>query len=230
MSLLAAVVLLAGCPKRVTEIRRSKQAVAQPRTAAPARAEVAGESSRPPKAEAAARYDQPGEAAEYARQKRLPPGATDIPVERYLDAQTHINRMPQYASAEARWLPSREQMRRQAGPEAVFPAWTPLGPGNVSGRTRGLVVHPTNPQVLYASGAAGGVWKTTNGGAAWTPLADLLDTRNPDTLYAGTGEGFLSLKAACSSTARPVFSHFQRFFFLRSIPVRHLTVMAGRAM
>jgi photosystem II stability/assembly factor-like uncharacterized protein len=53
---------------------------------------------------------------------------------------------------------------------------------------------------MYAGGVAGGVWKTTNGGASWVPLADLManlaigalamDPKNPNVLYAGTGEGF----------------------------------------
>ena len=55
--------------------------------------------------------------------------------------------------------------------------WTNIGPnaidmtssfipywGKVSGRVRGLDVHPTNPGIVYIGAAAGGIWKTTDGG------------------------------------------------------------------
>jgi photosystem II stability/assembly factor-like uncharacterized protein len=81
-------------------------------------------------------------------------------------------------------------------------AWESLGPGNVGGRTRALLIHPTTPNVMYAAGVAGGVWKTTNAGARWEPLTDLManiavaclafDPNNPNTIYAGTGEGFFN--------------------------------------
>ncbi|MBI3569275.1 MAG: hypothetical protein HY084_13835 [Gemmatimonadetes bacterium] len=81
-------------------------------------------------------------------------------------------------------------------------AWQSMGPapiaGNNSGRVAAIAVHPTNPQIIYAGGAQGGVWKTTNGGASWTPLGDAqcslaigsitIDPVNPNIVYAGTGE------------------------------------------
>jgi len=150
------------------------------------------------------RYDQPREAMEYYRLKRLPTGETEIPVEKYLAAQTQIEAMPQYSSAQNRILPSRREMKA-AHPEAsaeALGAWEPLGPGNIGGRTRALLIHPTIPTVMYAAGVAGGVWKTTNGGARWEPLTDLIaniavsclafDPNNPDVIYAGTGEGFFN--------------------------------------
>lgn len=79
--------------------------------------------------------------------------------------------------------------------------WEYLGPGNIGGRLRGLVAHPTNPNILYAGSVSGGVWKSTNAGASWFPTMNDLITLNistlamkpgdPNTLYAGTGEGFL---------------------------------------
>jgi photosystem II stability/assembly factor-like uncharacterized protein len=52
---------------------------------------------------------------------------------------------------------------------------------------------------MYAGGVSGGVWKTTDGGQSWTPLADrianiavnsmAMHPENPDVLYVGTGEG-----------------------------------------
>src|SRR5258707_678561 len=51
---------------------------------------------------------------------------------------------------------------------------------------------------MWAGAVGGGVWKTTDAGASWLPIGDLLpsigistlalDPKNPDILYAGTGE------------------------------------------
>lgn len=80
--------------------------------------------------------------------------------------------------------------------------WEYYGPGNIGGRLRGVLVHPTNPNVLYVGSVAGGVWKSTNAGASWLPTMNDLITLNisalvmkpgdPNTIYAGTGEGFFA--------------------------------------
>lgn len=85
------------------------------------------------------------------------------------------------------------------GPKAIdmsssfIPYW-----GNVSGRVRGLDVHPTDPNTVYIGAAAGGIWKTTDGGTTWTDKSDglsrltfgaiAIDPNNTNTIYAGTGE------------------------------------------
>ncbi len=81
--------------------------------------------------------------------------------------------------------------------------WEYHGPGNIGGRLRGLVVHPDNPNIIYVGSVSGGVWKSTNGGASWFSTMNDLITLNisalemkpgdPNTLYAGTGEGFFFL-------------------------------------
>jgi uncharacterized protein (TIGR03437 family) len=149
-------------------------------------------------------YDQPGEAVEFFRRKRLPEGQTELPIERYFNALDVMRGMPQYSSADGLQMPSRAQMKGIAEQQQLG-AWTSLGPGNIGGRTRGLLVHPTNPSTMYAAGVAGGVWRTTDGGASWTPLADLIaniavnslamDPSNPNTIYAGTGEGYFNIDA-----------------------------------
>jgi hypothetical protein len=78
--------------------------------------------------------------------------------------------------------------------------WTPLGPGNIGGRTRSLVIHPTNPSIMYLGSVGGGIWKTVNGGTNWTILNDfmpslaigalIMDPKNANILYAGTGESY----------------------------------------
>lgn len=151
--------------------------------------------------------DMPGEAQEYFHAKRAPVGETDVPVERYFTAQEQMRRMPQHSTVRGTFLPSRAELEEKGisyvSAAASLGAWSSLGPGNIGGRTRVLVIDPRRPEVMYAGGVAGGVWKTTNGGASWVPLADLManlaiaslamDPANPNVLYAGTGEGFSSV-------------------------------------
>ncbi len=78
-------------------------------------------------------------------------------------------------------------------PTSHIPHW-----GSVSGRVRGVAVHPTDPNTVYIGAAAGGIWKTVNGGTTWTDMsgelnlltfgAIAIDPNNPETVYAGTGE------------------------------------------
>ncbi len=154
-------------------------------------------------------YDQPDEAAAYYRLKRLPAGEKEIPVERYFAAKAQMDAMPQYSSALGKTLPSRNEMKKLGKSEfsqtEALGNWTSLGPGNIGGRTRGLLIHPTSPSIMYAAGVAGGVWKSTNGGGVWQPLTDLLgnlaisclafDPNDPNIIYAGTGEGFYNSNA-----------------------------------
>ncbi len=83
-------------------------------------------------------------------------------------------------------------------------AWTPVGPfavpGNMTGymengigRINCIAFHPTLPSTYFIGVAQGGLWKTTNDGASWTPLTDNLpitrvsdiciDPNNPSTMY-----------------------------------------------
>ncbi|MBK9250315.1 MAG: T9SS type A sorting domain-containing protein [Ignavibacteria bacterium] len=78
------------------------------------------------------------------------------------------------------------------------PQWRQAGPFDVGGRVRSIIHHPTNDGVVYVAAANGGVWKTINGGGKWEPIMDYensismgalaMDPKNPDILYAATGE------------------------------------------
>jgi len=84
-------------------------------------------------------------------------------------------------------------------------SWTTLGSGTISGRTRSVVIDPTNTNVMYCGSVSGGVWKTTNGGGSWFPVTDfasnlaintlVMDPANSNILYAGTGEGCFPIDA-----------------------------------
>lgn len=80
--------------------------------------------------------------------------------------------------------------------------WSSRGPQNVGGRTRSLIVHPSNSNILWAGAVSGGVWKSVDAGQTWTPpngsltnfavSSMAIDPNNANTLYAGTGEGFFN--------------------------------------
>ena len=91
-------------------------------------------------------------------------------------------------------------LRDTSSAARVLDAWTPLGPGNIGGRTRVVKFHPTVPTTLFAAGVSGGIWKSDDNGTTWRPTGDgltniavnslLIDPARPDVMYAGTGEGY----------------------------------------
>lgn len=76
--------------------------------------------------------------------------------------------------------------------------WTLAGPTNIEGRITVIAIHPTNPQIVYAGCANGGVWKSTNFCQSWVSVFDnqntssvgalAIDPSNGEVIYCGTGE------------------------------------------
>jgi photosystem II stability/assembly factor-like uncharacterized protein len=74
-----------------------------------------------------------------------------------------------------------------------------IGPAGMSGRVTAIDALYTNPDLIYLGTASGGVWKTENSGANWTPVFDEQSTlnigavaiqqSNPSVVWVGTGEG-----------------------------------------
>jgi photosystem II stability/assembly factor-like uncharacterized protein len=73
-----------------------------------------------------------------------------------------------------------------------------IGPALMSGRMTDIELHPTNNKIVYAAAAGGGVWKSGDGGASFSPIFDeqiqsigciAVDPSKPDnTIWVGTGE------------------------------------------
>ena len=89
--------------------------------------------------------------------------------------------------------------------------WTWLGPGNIGGRLRAVLIDPSNPQRMWLGSAGGGVWYSDTAGSSWQPRNGLLtmlgcgcmalDPSNSNHLYFGSGEGFFDALMGSSNTA-----------------------------
>jgi photosystem II stability/assembly factor-like uncharacterized protein len=74
-----------------------------------------------------------------------------------------------------------------------------IGPAAMSGRVTAVEGVASDPSTLYAGAAAGGVWKSINGGISWNPIFDdqpvasigaiAVFQKSPDVVWVGTGEG-----------------------------------------
>ena len=76
--------------------------------------------------------------------------------------------------------------------------WRLVGPAVAGGRVPAVAGTASDPNLYYLGSAGGGVWKTVNGGATWTPVFDkqsvsaigavTIDPTNENVVWAGTGE------------------------------------------
>lgn len=75
---------------------------------------------------------------------------------------------------------------------------TEVGPDNIGGRVRALLIDASDTAHLLAGGVSGGLWESNNGGASWKPISDhnvslavtciTQNPFNPKEIYYGTGE------------------------------------------
>jgi photosystem II stability/assembly factor-like uncharacterized protein len=73
-----------------------------------------------------------------------------------------------------------------------------IGPGISTGRIADIAIDAKNPSIWYVASAFGGLWKTTNRGVTFSPIFDdggsftlcciVIDPKNSDVLWLGTGE------------------------------------------
>ncbi|HET9703872.1 MAG TPA: hypothetical protein VFP85_07565 [Vicinamibacterales bacterium] len=159
------------------------------------------------------RFDEPGAAARHDLLRRLPTdGGADMPA-RYEAATARLMALERFSSRINRTIPAAQGQTRvwlsgslvvpagdRSSAAGILDAWTPLGPGNIGGRTRVVRFHPTVPTTLFAAGVSGGIWKSDDNGTTWRPTGDgltniainalAIDPQHPDVMYVGTGEGY----------------------------------------
>jgi photosystem II stability/assembly factor-like uncharacterized protein len=100
------------------------------------------------------------------------------------------------AQLEARAM--REAEIRKEEQLIMSTSWVAVGPTNIGGRITDIAVDPTEDDIVYAGAAEGGVLRSMDAGATWTPLFDdqstlsigtlAIDPADPTVIYAGTGE------------------------------------------
>lgn len=76
--------------------------------------------------------------------------------------------------------------------------WRSIGPAVAGGRVPAVAGTASDPNLYYIGSAGGGVWKTENGAATWTPVfekqdvsaigAVTIDPTNSNVVWVGTGE------------------------------------------
>ncbi|MCK9280776.1 MAG: T9SS type A sorting domain-containing protein [Melioribacteraceae bacterium] len=133
------------------------------------------------------KYDSPDKFAELHRLLRTPQGEK-IP-----------NYPSNYILSELEKANNVSSLKKASSLEFIE-----RGPGNVSGRTRGIVIDAADAthSTWFAGSVSGGIWKTTDKGQNWinkSPnLLNLATTvlmqskSDPNIIYCGTGEGFFS--------------------------------------
>src|SRR6266542_2868350 len=92
-----------------------------------------------------------------------------------------------------------QAQRRGGGPPPDGLSFRFLGPA-VGNRVASIAGVPGDPYVYYAGAASGGIWKTTDGGIRWAPVADSMPVAairalavapsDPAIVWAGTGEAW----------------------------------------
>ena len=153
--------------------------------------------------------EKPGADEWFYEQRAYP--LQDIPIAARMRALTYL----EDDERRLRQLKGAQLDRATRSETAQEPAWQALGPQPIANGNTGAVQRPTsgrisavvldpgydgvNNRTVYAGAAQGGVWRSVDNGATWTPLIDdqpslavgsiAIDPSNPNVIYVGTGEG-----------------------------------------
>lgn len=132
----------------------------------------------------------------------LPPARSpDLAMRHRLLAGIALSLLPvpaTHAQRGGRGGPSTPPLAATAADPYAALRWRSVGPAFTSGRHADMAVDPKNPHVWYVAMAAGGLWKTTNGGVTFAPIFDnygtysmccvLVDPNNSNIIWLATGE------------------------------------------
>jgi len=102
-----------------------------------------------------------------------------------------------------KYLDERAKQKQGTNPSLLANTWTYFNPSGVpsgggAGRVNCITIDPANPSNLWLGAPDGGLWKSVNGGAAWTTSTDLftdlgvsdlaISPASSLVMYAATGD------------------------------------------
>src|ERR1051326_1842330 len=147
---------------------------------------------------------------------------------------------------------SQSNLRKSTSTSSI--AWKSVGPSDIGGRVRSIVINPLNSSTIYCGSVSGGIWKSMDAGATWNPTSDLaanlvigcmaIDPVDTNIIYAGTGEGYFNvdalrgagvLKSTDGGASWTLLSNFinpasLNYYYINKIIIRpdaHNTLFAG---
>jgi PKD repeat protein len=148
--------------------------------------------------------------ADYMEPRVYPSGDLSLPSTTWERFENYLNNNPvamqQYQQSRANNTIGNSPYRAN-GPSLPSPlssTWAFVGPtgaptGGGAGRINFVRFDPANSNIIWAGAPAGGLWKSTNGGASWATNTDQLsvigctdlaiDPTNSNILYLATGDG-----------------------------------------
>lgn len=99
-------------------------------------------------------------------------------------------------------IAQRENLRQKKNKtSATTMVWKEMGPDNVGGRVRGIIIDKNDHNTMWAGSVSGGLWKSTTLGSSWEKVTNIdnenlavsciTQAANGD-IYYGTGEEDLS--------------------------------------
>jgi photosystem II stability/assembly factor-like uncharacterized protein len=145
-------------------------------------------------------FKQKMRALEFFRSRYYPSGD---PVN--VTALTWLNHLRYFRS------PDVEAARREAAAAGISANWRQVlpeleAPSGQEGRVNALAFHPSDPAIIYAATAGGGLGRTQDGGRSWKILTDAMplltvtdlaiDAHNPNTIYIMTGDGEMQVQTS----------------------------------
>lgn len=124
------------------------------------------------------------------------------------DRLTEDGRVQNYAARNMQEFEAYQSMYGTRGTTSTYGYWYSLGPdyfvdgngwnGGI-GRVNCITFHPSNASIIWVGCPSGGLWKTTDGGANWTPLTDgmtrigvsglAVNYNNTNIMYLLSGDG-----------------------------------------
>jgi photosystem II stability/assembly factor-like uncharacterized protein len=128
------------------------------------------------------------------------------------------------------WLSTVALGWRSIGPTPTTSS-VPDNWGVTSGRITSIAISPVNPQLILVGSAAGGIWRSTDGGMSFVPVADdqvdlavgsiAFSKQNPAMVYAGMGDlkGYLGTGVLKSTDEGQTWEHVNN----TSLPAMGLT-------